>query len=119
MSEERQRTDPEGPTDLPRQSWVGVLKRTWREFQEDELTDWAAALTYYGVLSIFPALLAIVSVVGLLGQSTTQSLIDNLSAVAPGPAKTIVTSAITNLQSNRGAAGVLVVVGVALAVWSA
>jgi membrane protein len=110
---------PSGPTDLPRRSWKGVLSRTVREFKEDNLTDWAAALTYYGILSIFPALLALVSMLGLIGPSATQPLIDNLSAVAPGPAKQIVTSAITNLQKSSGAAGVLFVVGIALAVWSA
>jgi membrane protein len=110
---------PSGPTDLPRRSWKGVLSRTVREFKEDNLTDWAAALTYYGILSIFPALLALVSILGLIGPSATQPLIDNLSAVAPGPAKDIVTSAITNLQKSSGAAGVLFVVGIALAVWSA
>jgi membrane protein len=110
---------PEGPEDLQKRSWWGVLKRTVREFQKDDVTDWAAALTYYSVLSIFPALLALVSVVGLLGQSTTQSLIANLETVAPGPAKQIVTNAITNLQQNQGTAGVLVIVGIAGAVWSA
>jgi membrane protein len=110
---------PSGPTDLPRHSWKGVLTRTVREFKEDNLTDWAAALTYYAVLSIFPALLALVSLLGLIGPSATQPLIDNLSAVAPGPAKQIVTSAITNLQKSSGAAGVLFIVGIALAVWSA
>src|SRR3954452_22232415 len=110
---------PDGPADLGKQSWFGVLKRTIREFKEDNLTDWAAALTYYGVLAIFPALLALVSVLGVLGSSTTQPLIDNLGTVAPGPAKDIVTSAIKNLQSNRGAAGVLVIVGIVVALWSA
>jgi membrane protein len=90
-----------------------------REFQEDNLTDWAAALTYYSILAIFPALLALVSVLGLMGSSTTQSLIDNLRQVSPGPAKDIVTSALQNLQANRGAAGVIFVVGVAGALWSA
>src|SRR3954452_2113449 len=110
---------PDGPADLGKQSWFGVLKRTIREFKEDNLTDWAAALTYYGVLAIFPALLSLVSVLGVLGSSTTQPLIDNLGTVAPGPAKDIVTSAIKNLQSNRGAAGVLVIVGIVVALWSA
>ncbi len=110
---------PDDPTDLPMGSWGDALRRTVREFQDDNLTDWAAALTYYSILAIFPALLAIVSVVGLLGDSTTQSLIDNLSTVAPGPAKDIVTSALENLQKNQGAAGVLFVVGLATALWSA
>jgi membrane protein len=110
---------PDGPEDLQKRSWWGVLKRTVREFKEDNLTDWAAALTYYGILSIFPALLALVSVLGLIGPSATQPLIDNLNAVAPGPAKQIVTSAIQNLQKNTGAGGVLFVVGLGGALWSA
>lgn len=100
-------------------SWGGVLKRTIREFKEDNLTDWAAALTYYAILSIFPALLALVSILGLVGQSATQPLIDNIATVAPGAAKDIATDAIKNLQKSQGAAGVLFVVSIALAVWSA
>ena len=114
-----ERQAPDEPTDLPRKSWFAVLKRTVKEFQEDNLTDWAAALTYYGILAIFPALLALVSVLGLVGDSATQPLIDNLGKVAPGPAKDIFTSAITNLQKSQGAAGILFVVGLATALWSA
>jgi membrane protein len=110
---------PESPADLKGRSWWGALKRTVREFQDDNLTDWAAALTYYGVLSIFPALLVVVSVLGLIGPSATQPLIDNLASVAPGPAKDIFTSAIQNLQSSRGSAGLVFVVGLLVAVWSA
>jgi membrane protein len=98
---------------------VDTLKRTVREFRRDNLTDWAAALTYYGILAIFPALIALVSVLGLIGESATDSLIENLGQVAPGPAKDIFTSAIENLQQNQGAAGVLFVVGLAAALWSA
>jgi membrane protein len=114
-----ERRAPEGPTDLPKRSYWQVLKRTVKEFQDDNLTDWAAALTYYGILSIFPMLIALVSILGLVGQSATQPLIDNIGAVAPGPAKEIFTSAIENLQRNSGAAGVAFVVGLALAFWSA
>src|SRR5688500_17846652 len=96
---------PDKPGGLDRGSWWQAIKRTVTEFKEDNLTDWAAALTYYGILSIFPALLALVSILGLLGDSTTQSLIDNLGQVAPGPAQDIFTSAVENLQKNRGAAG--------------
>jgi len=110
---------PEGPANLEKKSWKDVLKRTFREFQEDNLTDWAAALTYYGVLAIFPALLALVSILGLVGPSATQPLIDNLSTVAPGPAKEIFTSAITNLQKSQGAAGIAFIAGLAAALWSA
>jgi membrane protein len=110
---------PETPTDLKARSWGSVLKRTVTEFKEDNLTDWAAALTYFGVLAIFPALIVLVSVLGLIGSSATQPLIDNLGKVAPGPAKEIFTSAIENLQGSRGAAGVAFIVGLAGAVWSA
>jgi membrane protein len=110
---------PAGPADLPRQSWFPVLKRTVREFKDDHLTDWAAALTYYGVLAIFPAILALVSVLGLAGASATQTLIDNIGSVAPGPAKDIVTSAVENLQKSQSAAGLLFIVGIAVALWSA
>src|SRR3954449_1886530 len=110
---------PDDVTDLPKQSWKGVLKRAIREFNEDKVTDWAAALTYYAVLSIFPMLLALISLLGLFGQSATQPLLDNISAIAPGPAKDIVTQAIQNLQKSQGAAGVLFFVGLAAALWSA
>jgi membrane protein len=110
---------PERPTQLGKRSWFGVLRRTIREFREDNLTDWAAALTYFGILSIFPALLALVSVLGLIGSSAIQPLINNLGAVAPGPAKTILTSALQNLQKSQGAAGIMVIVGLVLALWSA
>jgi membrane protein len=111
--------EPEGPTDLKGRSWVGVLKRTVTEFRDDNLTDWAAALTYYAVLAIFPALIVLVSVLGLIGESATQPLIDNLGTVAPGPAKEIFTSAIENIEGSQGAAGVFFVVGLLGAIWSA
>jgi membrane protein len=110
---------PEEPTDLRAKSWGGVLRRTVREFRQDNLTDWAAALTYYGILSIFPALLAMISVLGLIGESATQPLLDNLTEVAPGAAQEIVTNAIQNLNQDQGAAGILFVIGLATALWSA
>ena len=99
--------------------WWAALKRTFGEFKEDNLTDWAAALTYYSVLAIFPALIVLVSILGLVGESATKPLLDNLGTVAPGPAKDIFTNAIKNLQGDQGAAGVLFVVGLLGALWSA
>jgi membrane protein len=110
---------PEKPTRLRLRSWFGVFSRTVSEFKADNVTDWAAALTYYGVLAIFPALIALVSVLGLIGHSATQPLITNLGKLAPGPAQHIFTSAVENIQRNKGTAGVLFVVGIAGAVWSA
>jgi membrane protein len=110
---------PDSPTDLRSSSWKGVLKRTFKEFQEDNATDWAAALTYYGILSIFPALLVLVSLVGLAGSGTTDALIQNISEVTPNPARDIIISAIQNLQDSGGAAGLAFVVGILGALWSA
>ena len=64
-------------------SWWAAIRRTVREFQIDNLKDWAAALTYYSVLSIFPALLVLISLIDLAGPSTIQKLLDNLGQVAP------------------------------------
>ncbi len=109
----------DSPTDLPKPAWGGVLKRTAKEFKADNLTDLAAALTYYGVLAIFPALIVIVSILGLLGHSVTDSLVNNLAKLTPGSARTIFTSAVHNIQSRPGTAGVAFVVGLLLALWSA
>ena len=110
---------PQAPTRLRMRSWGGVFKRTLREFKEDNLTDLAAALTYYGILAIFPAVIALISIVGLVGHSATQTLINNLDKLAPGTAQQVFKSAITGLQKSRGAAGVLFFVGIAGAIWSA
>ena len=115
----RDHDQPDSPTELGSRSWFGVLKRTFKGFQKDNLTDWAAALTYYGVLSIFPALIVLVSVLGLIGDSATDPLLENLGEVAPGPAQDIFTSAIENLQGSQGAAGVFFVIGILGAIWAA
>jgi membrane protein len=100
-------------------AWGGVLRRTVREFRDDNLTDWAAALTYYGVLAVFPALIVLVSALGLIGDSATQPLIDNVDKVAPSDAAKIFTSAIHNIQNSQGAAGLFFVIGLLTALWSA
>jgi len=114
-----QKQKPKQPTDVPKPAWGGVIKRTMREFQDDNLTDLAAALTYYGVLAIFPMLIVIVSILGLIGNSVTQPLIQNLGAVAPGAAQTIFKNAVTNIQAHQGTAGLAFVIGLLVALWSA
>src|ERR671911_3125731 len=110
---------PERPTQLPGGSWWAAVKRTVREFQVDNLSDWAAALTYYSVLSIFPALLVLISLVDLAGPGTIRTLLDNLGQVAPGSVNQILQDAITNLQQTRGSAGLLALVSLATALWLA
>jgi membrane protein len=105
-------------TDISGGSWIDALKRTGKAFKADKLTIWAAALTYFGILSIFPALLVVVSILGLIGSSVTETLLDNLEEVAPGPAQEILTSAINNLEGAQGASGIALVIGLAAAIWA-
>src|SRR4051795_1914762 len=117
--EAREADAPDNPAELPKRSWAQTLKRTGKQFSEDKLTTWAAALTYYAVLSIFPALLALVSILGLIGPSATQPLLDNLSAVAPGPAKDILQNVLKSLGSAKGSSTLAFIIGLAAAIWAA
>ncbi|MET9913526.1 YihY/virulence factor BrkB family protein [Streptomyces sp. NPDC006476] len=114
-----ERHAPGAPTQLPRTAWGAVLRKSLREFKDDELTDRAAALTYYGLLSLFPALLVLVSLLGLAGKSATDTVLKNLQQFAPGSARTIITGAVSQLQNNAGLGSVMAIVGIVLAVWSA
>ena len=117
-SEGAEREPPSGPLRLRSRAWIDVLKRTAREFQDDQLTDLAAGLTYYAVLAIFPALIALISVLGLVGSSATDPLIENVEALAPGPAQEILVDAIRQISSTQ-AAGLGLVLGLLGALWSA
>ena len=110
---------PDSPNKLPKSAWRSALKRTISEFSADNLTDYAAALTYYGIVALFPALIALVSILGLVGQSATKPLLDNLGGFAPGPAHQILQNALDGLTQSRGGAGILLVVGLGGALWSA
>ncbi len=101
----------------PTPTTMGTLKRTLKEFTEDNLTDWAAALTYYGVLAIFPALIALLSIVGLLTDPKT--LTDALTAVVPESAADTLNPVITDLAGNTAPVGFGLVLGLAIAIWSA
>jgi membrane protein len=98
-----------------------VLKRTVQEFNEDQLTDRAAALTYYGLMSLFPAIIAVVSVLGLFGnpKTTTQKLTDIVTQIAPGSAATTLRGPIESITSNRSGAGIALIAGLAGALWAA
>ncbi|HEV7563798.1 MAG TPA: YihY/virulence factor BrkB family protein [Solirubrobacterales bacterium] len=101
-------------------AWA-TLKRTATEFVEDNLPDWAAALTYYALLSLFPALIALVSLLGLFGdpRSTTASLTEIITSIGPESAAETFSGPIESITENRGTAGVAFVLGLAVAIWSA
>ncbi|MFD9336190.1 YihY/virulence factor BrkB family protein [Streptomyces sp. NPDC060028] len=110
---------PDHPTDLPARSWRAVLRGTVKEFQNDELADRAAALTYYAVLALFPALLVLVSLLGLAGKSTTERLLDNLQQLTPGSARDVIRDAVEQLQGHSGVGSLMAIVGLVVALWSA
>ena len=112
---------PEGPAH-PRDGGLwATLKRTVAEFREDNLTDWAAALTYYSVLSVFPALIALVSIVGLVGdpQTITKQLTDIVTSIGPASAADTLKQPIEDITKSSGTAGILLIVGIATALWTA
>ncbi|OKI51988.1 YihY/virulence factor BrkB family protein [Streptomyces sp. MJM1172] len=110
---------PDRLSDLPGRSWKAVLRGTLKEFKDDELADRAAALTYYGVLALFPALLVLVSLIGLAGESATKEVLDNVQKLAPGSARDVVTDAVRQIQGHSGVGSLLAIVGLVVAVWSA
>jgi membrane protein len=98
--------------------WLAAFKRALREFKADDLQDRAAALTYYGIQSIFPGLLVLVSLLGLVGSSATP-LINNVAKAAPASVRQTVLTTMTHLQHGHAAAGALAIVGIAVGLWSA
>jgi membrane protein len=110
---------PETPTELPIAGWFAILKRSLREFKHDGVTDLAAALTYYGLLALFPAMLVFVSVLGLLGKSGTQELLNNIGQIAPGGVHSFLHSVVSQVQGRAGAASIAGIIGLVLALWSA
>jgi membrane protein len=119
--QERSPRRPAGPAHPRKGSAVHTLKRTATEFSEDNLTDAAAALTYYAVLSIFPALLAMISIVGLVGdpQTIVKTLTDIVSSIGPASAVETFKGPIEGLTKSSGTAGIMVIVGIAAALWTA
>jgi membrane protein len=98
-----------------------TLKRTATEFQDDNLTDWAAALTYYAILSIFPALIALVAIIGLVAdpKSVTDALNEIVGSLGPASAVDTLRGPIEGVTQDKGSSGVVLVAGIAAALWSA
>jgi membrane protein len=101
----------------PKPGAFPTAKRTLKEFSEDNLTDWAAALTYYGVLALFPALIGLVSIVGLLVEPA--ELTEALTAVVPASAADTLNPVIQQIAGSNSTAGFGLIIGLAGAVWSA
>ncbi|MCW3066945.1 MAG: ribonuclease [Solirubrobacterales bacterium] len=115
-------TSPSHPGELPPTAWKDILVRTWKKFQRDELGDKAAALTYYGVLALFPGLIVLVALLGLLGQyPQTVNAVFKILTQAGASKDTInaIRSPLEGVVKSKGGAGALLGVGLLGAVWSA
>jgi membrane protein len=112
---------PDTPTDLGKRSWFGTLKRVVAEFRDDNVTDWAAGLTYYAVLSIFPAFIALISILGLVVDpaTITRVVTDTVSQLGPESAVNTVKRPIEEISQNQSTAFLGLIVGLALALWTA
>lgn len=111
--------EPNKPGDIPKAGWLTILRRSFKQFKHDDITDRAAALTYYGVLAIFPAVLVLVSLLGLVGKSTTAKVLSNLKQLAPGGVSSFLRTIVEQVQGKSGAAGLAAIVGLVIALWSA
>ncbi|MEV4284364.1 YihY/virulence factor BrkB family protein [Nonomuraea bangladeshensis] len=110
---------PDGPGEFPRRAWWTVLRRTIIEFKNDRLQDLAAGLTYYAVLSIFPALIVLVSVFGLLGRGDAAAQLSAVMVLVPAEVRDLMVTSIQAAQNGAGAASAVAIVGLVVALWSA
>jgi membrane protein len=112
---------PDSPTDLGRRSWFGTGKRVVSGFRDDNVTDWAASLTYYAVLSIFPAFIALISILGLVvdPKTITRVVTDVVAQLGPADAVNTFKEPIDQISANQSTALVGLVFGVVVAIWTA
>jgi membrane protein len=110
---------PRSPTSFGVRTWGRILVRTAKQFNDDKLTVWAAALTYYGVLSLFPGILVFAAVMGLVSDRVIGEVLDDVAPLMPGPVREILDAALENIQSSPRKAGIAAIAGLAVALWSA
>lgn len=111
---------PDSLGEVTKASWGYILRKTMREFSKDQCTDLAAALTYYSVLALFPAVIALVSIIGLVGNGpeTVQTLLDILGQVGGASIAETLSEPLMSVSQAPGA-GLALVIGLASALWSA
>jgi membrane protein len=112
-------SEPDSPADLPKGQLVATVKRAFRGFKRDNLTDLAAGLTYYGVLSVLPGLVVLFSVLGLLGPNAANQVVGQAEQLAPGSTANFVRTLVQQAQGSRSGAGLAAFLGIIVAVWSA
>ncbi|GIE91079.1 YihY/virulence factor BrkB family protein [Actinoplanes regularis] len=110
---------PDRPSQLRAKGILAAFRRTFKQFSEDNVTDWAAALTYYGVLSIFPGTLVIVSLVGLFGDAGRRTVTDAVTELTPNSEMRDLVNTVLSQVQDSGSAGLAAIVGLVVAFWSA
>lgn len=110
---------PDRPSQLRAKGLFAAVKRTFKQFSEDNVSDWAAALTYYGVLSIFPGALVIVSLLGLLGDAGQRTVTDAVTQLTPNSQLRDLVNTVLDQVQGTGGAGVAAIIGLVAAFWSA
>jgi membrane protein len=109
---------PDSPAELQGRGIFAAVKRTIKQFSQDNVSDWAAALTYYGVLSIFPGVLVLVSILGMLSNNGQQTVQDTAGQIAPGQMQNLLNTVLGQVK-DPGTAGFAAIIGVLAAFWSA
>jgi len=110
---------PDSPAKLRGAGLFAALRRTFKQYSQDNLADWSAALTYYGVLSIFPGLLVIVSLLGMLSHDGQKTVQDAAHQLAPNPQLQNLVNTVLGQVKDPGKAGIAAILGIIIAFWSA
>src|SRR3954451_648059 len=112
---------PDDPTEIPAGGWWNTAKRAFAEFRDDDMQTWAAALTYYAVLSLFPALIVLVALIGIVGQypQTSDQILNIVASIGPRSAVNTLRGTIEGVVRDKGGSGALLGFGLLIAIWSA
>ncbi|RXZ51569.1 YihY/virulence factor BrkB family protein [Agromyces binzhouensis] len=119
VADPRDPRKPSSPFQITRRAWRYLARRVFREFIDDECLDTAAALTFWGTLSVFPGLLAVTSLLALIGQGgAIREILGLAQQVAPGPVLEVVEEPLRAFAGSR-AATIGFLTGLVIALWSA
>jgi membrane protein len=110
---------PDSPAQLKGKGLFAALKRTFKQFSEDNVSDWAAALTYYGILSIFPGVLVLVSLLGMLSDNGQKTVQDAVTKLSPNDQLNSLVDTVLTQVKDPGTAGLAAIIGIVVAFWSA
>jgi membrane protein len=110
-----------GPASLGARQWRGAFTDAVKEFRADNATDWAASLTYYGILSLFPGIIVLFALLGIFGSypETSNAMLDILDELGPDSAVETLTDPIKDITKESGKAGAFLGVGTITAIWAA